>query len=288
MSTTACNTRSAITGIPSGRCLPPAFGMNTRRTGIAVQDERRCCTQWASSAFSCGHKAVAPSTPAVLRPVFCSATRRTATRALLRQRSINRCRLWTRLRSPSRDAVKIRCRSRRTSFSARSQSTWSQSSGLSSGPFTATVVPASNMSVGSSATVIVTFTGSPDPRQRPFRPGQQSLSGRLSDDQQESGQGVVVSRCLSAAGVRFSGHPFPAGDVGLPHGQPTDHDHYRVGPHRDCHVPHMQDATGLGALSTPGRRCPPGKISLSLPAPAASQRPALPGPLPHPICGPRR
>ena len=82
----------------------------------------------------------------------------------------------------------------------------------------------------------------------------------IRDDQRESGHAVPVSRRLSAAGIRFSGHPFPAGDVGLPHSQPTDHDHRRVGPHRDCHVPHMQDATGLGALSTPGRRCSPGTI----------------------------
>jgi hypothetical protein len=88
---------------------------------------------------------------------------------------------------------------------------------------------------------------------------------------------------LSATGIRFSGHPFPAEDVGLPHSQPTDHDHRRIGPHRDCHVPHMQDATGLGALSTPGRRCSPGWIALSSAGacrfPAAS--PARPAPTSH-------
>src|SRR5215211_5551303 len=83
------------------------------------------------------------------------------------------------------------------------------------------------------------------------------------DDQWESGHAVPVSRRLSAAGVRFSGHPSPAGEFGLPHSRPTDNDQRRVGPRRDCHVPHMQDATGLGALSTPGRRCSPGWIALS-------------------------
>ena len=32
---------------------------------------------------------------------------------------------------------------------------------------------------------------------------------------------VSVSCCLSAAGVRFSGHPVPAGELGLPHGRLT-------------------------------------------------------------------
>lgn len=113
---------------------------------------------------------------------------------------------------------------------------------------------ASNMSVGSSVAVIATFTGSPDPRQRPFGPGQASLSGRLPTTAAgRASHPAVVSRCLSAVGLRFSGHPSPAGDICLPHGQPTGRD----GPHRGCHVPHMQDATGLGALSTPGRRCSP-------------------------------
>ena len=44
--------------------------------------------------------------------------RRTATSALPRERSNNFCRLRTRLRSPARDAAKIRCRSRRTFSSA--------------------------------------------------------------------------------------------------------------------------------------------------------------------------
>jgi hypothetical protein len=55
-----------------------------------------------------------------------------------------------------------------------------QSSRPFSGPFTAIVVAASNLPIGSSAVVIVTFTGSPDPRQRPLGPRQPPLSGRLS------------------------------------------------------------------------------------------------------------
>ena len=59
----------------------------------------------------------------------------------------------------------------------------------------------------------------------------------------------MVSRCLSAAGISFCGHPSPARDsapltIGLP-----------AQPRRTAtgyHVPHMRDATGVGALFTPG------------------------------------
>ena len=61
--------------------------------------------------------AVLPSTPAVSRPALISVTRRTLNSVFARERSINFCRLRTRLRSPARDAVKIRCRRRRTSSS---------------------------------------------------------------------------------------------------------------------------------------------------------------------------
>jgi hypothetical protein len=65
--------------------------------------------------------------------------------------------------------VKIRCRSRRTSSSTRRQSTASQSKTSSSGPF---AVTASNLPIGSSVSVHLVSTDSPDPRQRPFGPGQ--------------------------------------------------------------------------------------------------------------------
>jgi hypothetical protein len=154
--------------------------MNTRRAGLGVHDADRCCTQQTSSAFASAHNAVLPSTPAVLRPALSCATRRTLSKAFARERSINLCKLRTLFRSPSCDAVKIRCRKRRTSRSARSQSTWSQSNRSSSGPFTATAVAASNVPIGSNVVVIATSTDSPDPRQRPFGPRHQSLSGRLS------------------------------------------------------------------------------------------------------------
>jgi len=88
-----------------------------------------------------------------MRPALSSVTRRTLTSVFDRDRSISFCRLRTRLRSPACDAVKIRCRSRRTSSSARSQLTLSQLQGPSSGPFTTLV--ASNLPFGSSVVVIV-------------------------------------------------------------------------------------------------------------------------------------
>src|SRR6266511_499230 len=153
-----------MTGMPSGRGRPPAFGIYTRLTGLGFHDSARCCTRLANSAFTWGSSAVLPSIPAVLRPVLTSATRRTLSSVLARERSISFCKLRTRLRSPACDAVKIRCLSRRTSSSTDRQSIDSQSQGPSSGPFivpttggaacvVSLVVPAtvSNLSLGSSA-----------------------------------------------------------------------------------------------------------------------------------------
>jgi len=110
-----------------------------------------------------------PSTPAVLRPALTSVTRRTLTRALLRERSISFCRLRTLARSPACVAAKIRRLKRRTWSSAWPQSAKSQSRSSSSGPFTRSV---SNLSLGSGV-----LTSSPRRLTRPasalFRAGQQ-------------------------------------------------------------------------------------------------------------------
>ncbi len=72
--------------------------------------------------------------------------------------------------------MKIRCRSRRTSSSTARQSTASQSTTSPSGPFTETL---SNLPIGSSVSVHLFFTGSPDPRQLPFGPGNTPVSDQL-------------------------------------------------------------------------------------------------------------
>jgi len=43
----------------------------------------------------------------------------------------------------------------------------------------------------------------------------------MRDDQRKGWSCVPVSCCLSAAGIRFSGHPFPAGGLDLPCGRLT-------------------------------------------------------------------
>jgi DNA invertase Pin-like site-specific DNA recombinase len=134
-------------GNPQAAPFPAAFGMNTRLTGQGLHAAAPRCSQAAISAFSQPASTTRPSTPAVLRPALTSVTRRTLTKAADRDRSISFCRLRTLLRSPARDAAKIRCRKPRTFSSAACQSTASHSEGTSSGPF-ATIV-ASNLPIGS-------------------------------------------------------------------------------------------------------------------------------------------
>jgi hypothetical protein len=116
------------------------------------------------------------------------------------------------------------------------------------GPFTAEA--ASNLSSGSDFSSISSW-GSPDPRQRPVGPGH--AAGYPASYPIPLAEGpaitVPVSCCLSAAGVRLSGHPVPARELGLPHGRLTGQ---MAGPGRGFHVPHQRDTTGVGALSTPG------------------------------------
>src|ERR1019366_10641344 len=44
----------------------------------------------------------------------------------------------------------------------------------------------------------------------------------MRDGQRRCWSNVPISCCLSATGVRFLGHPFPAGGLGLPCGRLTD------------------------------------------------------------------
>ena len=105
----------------------------------------------------------------------------------------------------------------------------------------------------------------------------------MRDGRRRSRPVVPVSCCLSATGIRFLGHPAPAGELGLPHGRLTEHQ--GAGPHRGCHVAHEQDATGQGALFTPGTAVRSRPVTIPRPAPAAFQRPVPMAPLEHPIGG---
>jgi len=160
--------------------------------------------------------------------------------------------------------VKIRCRSRRTSSSTVRQSTASQSraaSSVRSPPRLARRRPTcpSVRTPQSSRS----STGSPDPRQRPFRPGHQPVSGQLSGGHQRRSwsYGRRFPAAFRRTGVRFLGHRSPAEDLGLPHGRLTDP--HRVGPQRGCHVAHEQDATGQDASFARGRWCAPGRRLVS-------------------------
>ena len=118
-------------GIPSGRCLPPGLGMYTRLTGMRLErlggDAAPCRP---ACILASGVSTTSPSTPAVRRPALRSVTRRTLISVFARERSINFCNRRTLARSPAFDAVKIRCRNRRTSASTRRQSIWRQSQGV--------------------------------------------------------------------------------------------------------------------------------------------------------------
>jgi len=103
--------------------LLPCLGIYTRLTGIALNGSDIRCTLSASFALASGASTTSPSTPAVMRPALRSVTRRTLNSVFARDRNINFCRLRTFFRSPAFDAVKIRCRNRRTSASTRRQST---------------------------------------------------------------------------------------------------------------------------------------------------------------------
>ena len=119
-----------------GNSERPQFSVGLRyvhpldRAGLPGRD--RGCTRTASSALAWEVSATSPSIPAVLRPALRCVTCRTLTSVFDRLRSIIFCRFLTLGQSPSRVALKIRCRSRRTSFADR-QSTQSQSIGVEPG-----------------------------------------------------------------------------------------------------------------------------------------------------------
>jgi hypothetical protein len=115
-------------------------------------------------------------------------------------------------------------------------------------------------------------TGSPDPRQRPFEPGHQPVSGQLCGDHQRRSwhSGPRVPVAFRHAGIRLLGHRSPAAGLGLPHGRLTGP---RAGPQRGCRVAHAQAATGQDASFTPGTVVRSRPATTLQPAPAAFQRP---------------
>ena len=146
--------RSMITGMPSGLSFArfDAFGMYTRLTGTGCQDEMDWCTRTATAILASEVSATSPSIPAVERPVLRCVTCRTLTSVLAWLRSNSFCRFLTFGQSPSCDALKIRCRSRRTCSSCTRQLIFSHSAGAlrgwSSGPFAIRAVPVPSVPAG--------------------------------------------------------------------------------------------------------------------------------------------
>ena len=189
--------------MPSGRCLPLALGIYTRRTGRGCQDARLWCTRTATAILDRESSATSRSAPAVARPALRWVTCRTLTSVLLHDRSIIFCRLLTWGQSPSRVALKILCRSLATLRSWARQSTASHSSSPSvRSPSWVPNLPFGSVSCTGVSLQRLTWLAS-----APFWARHLPVSGRLSTTppQREDGTPAVVSRCLSAAG--FASRP---------------------------------------------------------------------------------
>src|SRR6476659_1156621 len=170
----------------------------------------------------------------------------------------------------SKPSVKIRCRSRRTSSSTRRPSTASQSTTSPSGPFTSTV---SNLPIGSSVSVHLFFTDSPDPRQLPFRPGNTPVSDQLCGIHPAE----VPATRFPVSCRRFGRRPSLPGSScarwGVAPSSRSAHRRRSAGPQRGCRVAHEQDPTEQGALLIPGTVVRSRPATILRPAPAASLRP---------------
>ncbi len=116
------------------------------------------------------------------------------------------------------------------------------------------------------------------PTSAPFRVGQTPVSGRLSGT---IGGGadhhVPVSRCLSAAGIRFLGLPVPAGELSSPRGRPTGHRHRHPDPDGVTALRTYEIRLGWAPPIPREPRCPTVAGRVPQPPRAASQRP-VPGP----------
>lgn len=203
------------------------------------------------------------------------------------ERSISFCRFRTRLRSPACDAVKMRCRSRRTSSTTTRQSIDGPSVRSSSGPFTTPtpdvaacaaltvgVVMASNLSFGSGSANIESSTGSPGPHQQPLAgPGTSpGIWPVMRDDQRRRRPrclgfllpfgrqrwllGPSCSRRRAGPSSRSAYRADDPDPTGIPRSTCTRHDR------RGCPL-----CTGTAVFPRPDR--------CLRPPPAASQRPVL-------------
>ena len=215
-----------ITGIPSGARFRrfDAFGIYTRLTATGLQDGRPVHPHRHLSPAPRQVSATSPSIPAVLRPALRCVTRRTLTSVLDRLRSISFCRFLTLGQSCSCAALKIRCRSRRTSSSRVRQSMASQSEDrVLRSVHRHRVHPrvrqhGVQLALRFRRLCPHRFKGSPAHVSTLSGPGSSPVSGQLSGTAGGgAGHAVPVSCRLSAHRRSLLGHPVPARGLGLPY-----------------------------------------------------------------------
>jgi hypothetical protein len=104
-------------------------------------------------------------------------------------------------------------------------------------------------------------------------PGRARIRPVMRGGQRRCWSSAPVSRCLSATGVGFLGHPVPAGELGLPHGRLTGCSRIRTptGFPRSTRVRYDRGGCPLNSGTAMLSRLTMGVQ----PAPAASQRPVL-------------
>ena len=174
-----------------------------------------------------------------------------------RARGLVLCRLLTLGQSPSRVALKIRCRSRRTSRSQENQSTQSQSTASrsvsgerSSGPFTyeRRLTCPSVSAVPPARLQRLTC-----PCRRAFAPGHRARYPASYTNRSAGGRSTS-SAFLSPFGCRPSllGHPVPAGDLGLRYLRLTATTNGVADPDGVSVFRTHETRLGLGAPCTPG------------------------------------
>jgi hypothetical protein len=249
--------------MPSGLflVLSWAFGIYTRLTATGRHELRVACTCTAISARAWAVNATRPSTPAVARPALRCVTCRTLISVFDQLRSMSFCRFLAFARSPSRTALKILRRSRRTRSSCIRQSTCCQASasntpGGSSGPFT----EVSNVPFGSDIHVRFVVKGSPahvsTPSGAPDTTVWYPAGYPTTIQEKDLVTQSSVSRRLSTTGIRFLS-TLSRREFRPDYSRPTTTAHAdlrtRCGPRRGFTTFHTRETrTGPGALFTPG------------------------------------
>ena len=280
MTARACNARSAITGIPSGRRRPFFFGTYTRLTGFGDHGRARWCTQSTKSALSRALTATLPSTPAVMRPALISATRRTLISALAREQH-QLLKIADLLQTPClrghEDPLPqppYVLLNRPPPHSIPVNKVVLGSVHHDRGVQLAPSVPASSL---------IGLRKLTRPASAPFQvKAPTSIRPVMREPltkEPASGSRFPAAFRLPAFASRVILPPLGNSaflTVGLPSND-------SLGPQRDCHVPHETDTTGMGVLCTPGTVVRSRLASLPQPAPAALQRPAPGLPLQHSI-----